>query len=159
MTVDEQIEALRKMARRQLPKWLTWTLGALAAVLVCVGVLERELIYLLGGLFSAIAAHSSHQNAPHLHAAAQALDLGMSKELDVDINMECWSDSESYSVIVAMANLGSWSFDFVPIGWRPKEGRHRAMVYLLGDVPWPVLVRLDGGIAYPRAQPRLHADR
>ena len=62
-------------------------------------------------------------------------------------------------VIVAMANLSSWSFDFVPIGWRPKEGRHRAVVYSLGDVPWPVLVRFDGGIAYPRAQPRLHANR
>lgn len=159
MNVDRQMEELRKMARRQVPEWLAWTLAVLAIGLVCLGVLWQELIYLLGGLFSGIAAYSARQNAPHVYAAAQALDVGVATERDVDIHVECWSDSESYSVVVVMANLSSWSFDFVPLGWRPKEGTQRATVYALNDVPWPVLVRFAEGIAYPRAQPTLQASR
>lgn len=159
MTVDRQLEELRKMARRQVPKWLTWVLAVLAVALVGFGVLQRELIYLLGGLFAAIASYSSHQNAPHVYAAAQALETGSATDRSVDIKVECWSDSESYSVVVAMANLSSWSFDFVAIGWKPKEGGYRAKVYALSDVPWPVLICFDDGIAYPRAQPVLNASR
>ena len=159
MTVDRQLEELRKMARRQVPKRLTWVLAVLAVGLVGFGVLQRELIYLLGGLFAAIASYSSHLNAPHVYAAAQALEAGLVTERDVDIKVECWSDSESYSVVVPMAKLSSWSFDFVPIGWRPKEGSYRAKVYGLSDVPWPVLICFDDGIAYPRTQPALNASR
>ena len=157
MNAGKQTEQLRAMARRHVPKWLTWALAVFGVVMLVLAVLNWELVYLLGALLSGIAAYASHQNAPHIYAAVQALDHGVSAERDVTIRAECWSDSESYSVTVVMANLSSWTFDFVPIGWKPKEGTWPATVYTVTEAPWPVLIRFEDGIAYPRAQPKLQS--
>jgi hypothetical protein len=141
------------MEKRRVPSWLTFALATLAALLLTLAVLNGELIYVLGVIFSSIAAYSSRQNAPHTYLAARALEEGTAVERVVTIKVETWSDSESYSVKLVQANLTAWTFDFVPLGWTPKPGSWKATVFQLPDVAWPVLVRFDDGIAYPRAQP------
>jgi hypothetical protein len=155
MTVGEQIAEIRQAARRKVSARLGWALWPLCAGLCIGGLRAGEWLYFLCAGFAAIVAYSSHQAAPHISAAVRALDEGEQHQCATRIEVESWSDSDTYTVLVFMPNAMRWRFDFVPLGWKPQAGIFQSTVYCLTEPAWPVLVRFDEGIAIPRAKPRL----
>jgi hypothetical protein len=155
MTVDRQLEELRKMARRKVSIWLTVSFTLVAAGLLVCGVVKGQWLYFLFAGAAAVLAFSTHQTTPHIDAAARALEEGAEHKCSVHVEVERGSDSDTFAVLIFLPNAVGWRYDFVPIGWKPEEGVYQAAVYSLVEVSWPVLVRFDDGIAIPRSKPVL----
>jgi hypothetical protein len=108
-------------------------------------------------LFVAVVAYSAHRTGPHIMNAAQAAIAGEKSAGSVQVEVTRWSDSESFHAVVEVPSSGTWRFEFIPLGWQPVEGEHRATVFRLPGIAWPALVQVEQGVMYPRQTPEIQA--
>jgi hypothetical protein len=155
LTNIQQADAIRAMARRRMPHWLKWILALTALLLGIAGLYTQQTPYFIGFLCMAIIAYSAHHSAPHIDAAAQALDTGDRIAGTVTIEISRWSDADTYHASVAMAEADVWRFEFIPIGWHPVAGQYPATFFRSQGLAWPALIQIEAGIMYPRNTPKL----
>ena len=158
MTPPEQIEALRKMASRGILIWIALGSALLAIILGIASSFVWNPIYLMISFLAAVIALSARQAMPHIHRAASALDLGIKSQGKVQVTADESSDSVTYFATVPSAGSEKWIFEFIPLGWHPKEGSHEAAFFRIPGVAWPALIQVEQGIIYPRSQPTLQSD-
>ena len=153
MTPAEQIETIRKMGRRRVPQRLKWVLVALSVAFAAAALYTRQPPYVIVMVFVAVVTYSAFQTGPHIEAAARALAGANRVDGSVTVEVESWSDSDTYHAVVPVARSGAWRFEFIPVGWKPMVGESRATIYWLADIAWPVLIQLDAGVMHPRYTP------
>lgn len=136
------------MADSAVPAWTLCVvlLLALGAVWTAhpLGFVACALLVLL--------AWSIGDSSPHLRRAGQAAMQGRQYEGWVRVEATTWTESRSYEAVV-VDGTQSWRFEFVPMGWMPREGRFEARVYKTPDADWPALVRIEAGLLVPRRRP------
>jgi hypothetical protein len=157
MNPEQQIEAIQNMARRRAPGWLMWMLAMFSGLLLLVGLYTRDAPYFIGFALLALVAYSAHKTTPHINAAARAITNGERNAAVIYVEIARWSDSDTYYVSVPAKEGGRWRFEFIPLGWQPTAGEHRATVYRLPGLEWPVLVSIKEGVMYPRCTPSKEA--
>lgn len=153
MNPEQQIQAIQSMARRRTPSWLKWMLVMFSGFLLLAGLYNHDAPYFIGFAILALVAYSAHKTAPHIDAAAQAVASGERNVAVIHIDIASWSDSDTYYVSVPAKEGGRWRFEFIPIGWQPTAGEHRATVYNLPGLEWPALVSIKEGVMFPRNIP------
>ncbi|WP_367848591.1 hypothetical protein [Rhodoferax sp. WC2427] len=154
MTLEQQKDNLRRMARTGILRGFTLlcataTLGALVG-----GLLTRHPVYGMVAGVAGVLWYAAHSTRAHIQHAAQALDLGATEPGRVHIEITCWSDSDTYLAKTAGTRSGTWQFPFIPQGWVPQAGAFDATCFLLPGLPWPALVLVDGNICHPRETPK-----
>ena len=158
MTPTEQIDALRKMVSRGIVHWIALGSAPLAIALGIAGAVAGNPIYLMISVFPAVMALSARQAKPHIYRAARALDVGAKSQGIVQVTADENSDSVTYFATVPVTGSERWNFEFIPLGWHPKDGSYEAALFHIPGVAWPALIRVDEGIIYPRSKPRLQVD-
>jgi hypothetical protein len=156
MTPAEQLNMLRRMGIGARISGLKTVLSALLAGLLLAGVMTDSPPFFMAAFFVAVVTWSAWQTSPHIRHAVQALQSGRRINGNVSISISEWSDSRSYRARVEDPQ-GSWSFEFIPQGWHPSEGRFEAALYRVDGVPWPALIVLKEGILFPRSIPQENA--
>lgn len=154
MAPAEQIDALRKIVSRRVTVWMVRFAVALAIGLAVAGLLTRHPLYFVLCGFAALLAVTARQTTPHIHNAVKALDGGVRRAGSVQVTVTEWSDSRSYAATIRVSKSQQWSFEFIPLGWRPQEGTHEATVFGVAELEWPALVQVEQGLIYPRYTPR-----
>ncbi len=154
MNASQQIEAIRVMARRRTAQWLKWVLVLASLLFAITGLYTRQTPYFIGSGLAAIIACAAHQAAPHIQAAARALDTGERSPGTVTIEVAGWSDSDKFHARIVMADSGVWRFEFIPLGWKPVAGQYPATIFRLPGLAWPALVQIEAGVMYPRYTPK-----
>ena len=122
MTPAEQIETIRKMGRRRVPQRLKWVFVALSLAFAAAAFYTRQPPYIIVFVFIAVVTYSAFQAGPHMEAAARALTEANRIDGLVTIEVESWSDSDTYHAVVPVTPFGAWRFEFIPIGWTPIAG-------------------------------------
>jgi hypothetical protein len=153
MTPDQQMEALRAMAARAAPVWLKYGLTIAAATSIAACVIRRESVFLALGAIAAVVALSTRTSTPHIFNAARALTHPTSSVGTVLIEVTQWSDSPSFHATAFVTDAQRWKFEFIPLGWNPQAGIVNATLFYIAGVEWPVLVRTEHGILFPRGDP------
>ena len=113
----------------------------------------RQPPYIIVFVFTAVVTYSAFQTGPHMEAAARALTEANRIDGLVTIEVESWSDSDTYHAVVPVTPSGAWRFEFIPIGWTPIAGESRAAIYWLAGYAWPALIEVDAGVMHPRTTP------
>jgi hypothetical protein len=153
MNLEQQIQAIQSMARRRTPDWLKWILAMFSGFLLLAGLYTRDAPYFIGFAILAFVAYSAHKTTPNIDAAALAIASGERNIAVIHIEISRWSDSDTYYVSVPAKEGGRWRFEFIPLGWQPTAGEHRATAYNLPGLEWPALVSIKEGVMYPRYIP------
>lgn len=152
-TPAHQLEQLEGMTRGHRLAGLQTALVLLVAGLLAAGWVTGFPPCYLSALLLAVVAGSLGQSTPHLRQATEAYRRGAGHAGSVVIAITRGSDAESFRATVHDPRTGCWTFEFVPLGWTPREGRFAAQLYRLDTVPWPALAVLRDGILVPRQSP------
>ncbi len=153
MDVRSQKQAIRSMARGSHMQWLKWCAMALSVVLLACGLATGQAPWFMLMVLTLPIALSAHQTGPHLRAASEAMRAGTRSDGEVTIEVDTSSDSDRFFATVTTDPSCAWRFEFIPLGWKPVEGRTRATFHALPGVYWPALVEVDDGVMYPRYTP------
>ena len=156
MTLAQQKDNLRRMARSGTLRWCTLFAAAAAATVGALvgGLLTRHPVYWMLAGVAGVLWYAMHTTRPHIQNAAQALDLGVTEPGRVRIEITNWSDSDAHTAKTVATRSGAWEFSFIAQGWVPQAGEFEATCFLLPGLPWPALVQIEGNLCYPREMPR-----
>lgn len=154
MTLAQQKDNLRRLARSGTLRWFTLCATAITVGTLAGGLLTRHPVFFMVGGMAGVLWYCGHHTRPHIQNAAQALDLGVTEPGRVRIEITNWSDSDAYTAKTAGARSGAWEFSFITQGWVPQAGEFDATCFLLPGVPWPALVLVEGNLCYPRETPK-----
>lgn len=133
--------------------WLARGSVVALCALVVAGIWTWQPGWFAVAAFAAVVAWSSWQTSPHVLNAARAIDAVDKSDGNVVITITEWSDSPTFHATVQADQSSKWRFEFIPIGWTPTEGNNQATISRIKGVEWPVLLRFEQGIAYPRSKP------
>jgi hypothetical protein len=152
MSPERQLEELLRMADSAVPAWTLSVVLLLALGAALGAVWTAHPLWFVACAFLALLAWSIGDSSPHLRRAGQAATQGHQHEGWVRIEVTTWTESRSYEAVV-VDGTQSWRFEFVPVGWMPREGRFAARLYKTPDADWPALVRIEAGLLVPRRRP------
>jgi len=154
MTPEQQLLKLQRTDNEAL-RILGRSLLTLAAVLLCAAAYHyHEAMFAMAGVFLAVVALSIWKSAPHRRHAVRASRQGIPYSSTLTITVTESSDASAYQATVRDRFGTSWEFEFLPQGWKPAAGQTPAELFSIADIAWPVLIRTEHGILYPRYTPK-----
>ena len=157
MTPDEQIAAILKMASNSSAKWLVRLLVTTSLALGALGFWGWRPVYFMPIPLLAAVAYSANRVMPRVQDAARAITSGERVKGRVTLSIASWSGDDRYYAEVEEPSLGSWRFEFIPLGWTPSPGVHSGTLFRVPGVRWPALIQLDHGVLHPRDVPELRS--
>lgn len=154
MTPDQQLQRLQRYGNDALLV-LGRSLLVLASVLLCgAAYYNREPFYLMAACFVALVTLAVLKGTPHLKNAVRASRQGIPFASTLEISINKTDATHSYVAVTRDRFGRRWQFEFLPHGWQPTAGPTAAQLFSISDVAWPVLIRTEQGILYPRYTPK-----
>lgn len=154
MTVDEQMQMLRRMQARNVPQRLGRGFLALTIALFGATAYTGDIGWFMVGMFFVAVTATVRQSASHIRRAAQALDAPDARE-DVSVQIDVEEDSESATYwAIVQPGAARWKIDFVAQGWKPAAGLVEVEARYIDGTAWPVLLIAPQGIMLPRSTPK-----
>ena len=155
MKPEEQLHSLRQMTSSNLVEWLFRGSAGLSAVCLIAGIQTSWPPYYMLAAFLALIALNAYQTAPNIRRAVRAIDSTNRTTACITIEVESWTDSQSFHAIVPASSGRTWKFEFIPQGWNPTAGTVEVELRFIPEVEWPALLITKEGIIHPRYKPKL----
>jgi hypothetical protein len=154
MTPDQQLHNLQRYGNDALLMLLRSLLILAALLLFAAAYYYRELMYLMIGIFVTLVTIALLKSTPHIRHAVRASRQGIPFAGTLEIAIDDTDDMPSYTATTRDRYGHYWKFEFLPQGWKPAAGQTPAELFSIADIAWPVLIRTEHGILYPRYTPK-----
>jgi len=154
MTPDQQLHNLQRYGNDALLMLLRSLLILAAVLLFAAAYFYRELMYLMIGIFVTLVTIALLKSTPHIRHAVRASRQGIPFAGTMEITIDGTDNTPSYTATTRDRYGHYWKFEFLPQGWKPAAGQTEAQLFSIADVGWPVLIRTEHGILYPRYTPK-----
>ena len=155
LNVDQQIQTLLSMDKPKIFKIFVRALLALTILIFASWFYFKNPIPIMLGIFCGLVYFSFRTSLPFIFEAIEAWKSQNKIKSQIQIQIETWSDSDTYIVTVE-CHQKVWKLMMCqPQGWKPQNEIYHADLYFIEKREWPSLIVCEEGILYPKYRGKL----